>query len=154
MTRLKRQLVLVVEDDPHDREIYGRVLWYNGFDVLFAHDGVEGLEMAQAHHPDLVLLDLMIPRLDGLQFCGILKDDEATSDIHVIVLSGRPEAEMGAAAREAGCCRYLEKPVSPVRVLHEVESRIGRPPPATSSTRPRGPDADHDDGHGGALSAD
>ena len=148
MTRDKRQLVLVVEDDPHDREIYGRMLWYNGFDVVFAEDGVEGLAKSRAHHPDLALLDLMIPRLSGLEFCRRLKQDQETAGIPVVVLSGRPEAEMGRPARAAGCCRYLEKPISPVRVLHEIEERIGRPPaPAT----PRGASSP---GDGRALAAD
>lgn len=125
---MRRQLVLVVEDDAHDREIYGQVLWYNGFDVLFARDGVEAVAMARAHQPDLVLLDLMIPRLDGLRVCRLLKEDPETAGIPVMVLSGRRRNEMEAAARAAGCCRYLEKPVSPVVALHEVEEQIGRAP--------------------------
>lgn len=125
----KRQLVLVAEDEHHDWLIYGKLLWYNGFDVLHAEDGDEGLRLAREHKPDLVLADLMLPGLNGIDLCREIKHDPATSHIPVIMLTARRAAEYGSRATSAGCECFLEKPIGPVEVLHEVERRVGRPPP-------------------------
>jgi CheY-like chemotaxis protein len=127
----KRQLVLVAEDEHHDWLIYGKVLWYNGYDVMRAEDGDEGLRLAREHVPDLVLADLMLPGLDGIELCREIKGDPATRHIPVIMLTARRESEYGSRAIRAGCERYLEKPIGPVKVLHEVERMVGRPPPPT-----------------------
>lgn len=125
-----RPLILLAEDDPHDREIYGRVLWYNGFDVVYASNGHEAVALAIRHVPDLVLVDLLLPGLNGIEACRQIRANPATAHVPVIALTARPEREFGLLARDAGCLRYLEKPVSPVDVLKEVESLIGQPPPA------------------------
>src|SRR5688572_33175878 len=126
--RRERPLLLVVEDNPHDWEIYGNVLFYNGYDVMYASDGELGYRLAQEHHPDLILLDLRMPKLDGLTLCARLREDRSRAHIPVVVLSGYPKREFGPRAEAAGCARYLEKPTKPVEVLHEVEALIGRPP--------------------------
>lgn len=131
-----RQLILVVEDEPHDWEIYGKMLWYNGFDVLYARDGTEGLALARDYRPDLVLLDLGLPGMDGLEMCRRLKEDPATSGVPVLILTARPEGEYGDEARLAGCDRYLEKPKTPLEVLNEVESVIGPAPPGAEGRPP------------------
>ncbi len=125
---MPRPLILVVEDDRHEQEIYGRILWYNGFDVLFARDGVEGLDLARRHHPDLILLDLVLPELDGLTVCGMLRRNPSTAGIPLLALSALPADQMAAGARKLGCLRYLEKPTSPIEVLHAVEAVVGRAP--------------------------
>jgi len=126
----RRPLVLVVEDDPHDWEIYGKILWYNGFDVFYAADAEAGYRLAREHRPDLILLDLMLPKVDGLSLCRQLKDDPSLCDVPIIVLSGRPFSEFGQTALDLGCRAYLEKPIGPVEVLHRVEELIGRAPPS------------------------
>lgn len=131
-----RQLVLVVEDEPHDWEIYGKMLWYNGFDVLYAREGAEGLALAREYRPDLVLLDLGLPEMDGLELCKRLKEDPATSGVPVLILTARPEGKYGEKARLAGCDRYLEKPKTPLEVLNEVESVIGPAPPGAGGRPP------------------
>jgi two-component system, cell cycle response regulator DivK len=123
-----RPLVLAIEDNPHDWEIYGRILCYNGYDVMHATDGEQGLDLARRHVPDLVLLDLTIPRLDGLDVCRLLKSEPYTSSIAVMVLSSRDRERWEPLARAAGCDAYLEKPISPMDVLHKVERAIGRAP--------------------------
>ena len=132
---MERQRILVVDDDPHDREIYGKMLWYNGFDVIFASDGAEGLRLACERAPDLVLLDLVMPGLDGLTLCDRLKRQAGTEDIPVILLTGMRRPGLARRAQDTGCLRVLEKPVAPLDVLHEIEGVVGRPPPAS-------PDAD------------
>jgi DNA-binding response OmpR family regulator len=126
----RRPLVLVVEDDPHDWEIYGKILWYNGYDVFYAPDAEEGYLLALEHRPDLVLLDLMLPKGDGFELCRRLRRDSSLKDVPIVVLSGRPFGEFGQTALDLGCRAYLEKPIGPVDVLHRVEHIIGRPPPA------------------------
>lgn len=132
----ERPLVLVVEDNPDELELYGKILWYNGFDVLFARDGAEGLQFAQDHEPDLVLLDLGLPEMDGLELCRRLRQRTANSRIPVVILSARAEIDYGHRARWAGCDHYLEKPQSPLSVLHEVEKLIGPAPPGAMGSPP------------------
>lgn len=124
----KRQLVLAVEDDRNDWLMYGKMLWYNGFDVIHAEDGEEGLRMAREHVPDVILADLVLPRMSGIRMCSELRKDPATREIPIVVLTGRREREVGPRAREAGCDVFLEKPVGPVEVLHVVERLVGRAP--------------------------
>jgi CheY-like chemotaxis protein len=124
----ERQIVLLVDDDPHDREIYGQILCYNGFDVVCAGNGASGMQLARRVMPDIVLLDIGLPDLHGLDLCSSLRTEENTSEIPVIALSGYAEARMGEQARLAGCTRYIEKPASPVTVLHEIENLVGKPP--------------------------
>ena len=75
----ERQLVLLVDDDPHDREIYGRILCYNGFDVICAEAGTVALRLARKYMPDIVLLDIGLPDLHGLDLCSALRTDAETS---------------------------------------------------------------------------
>ncbi|MGH7474708.1 MAG: response regulator [Longimicrobiales bacterium] len=123
-----RQLVLVIEDNPHDWEIYGKILWYNGYDVLYASEGPRGLSLAHDSRPDLVLLDLALPGLDGLELCRQLKADEETSHAHVVALTARAKRECENEAIAAGVEYYLEKPIGPIEVLRVVADLIGRPP--------------------------
>lgn len=132
---MTRQRILVVDDDAHDREIYGKMLWYNGFDVIFAENGAEGLRLAREQRPDLMLMDVVMPGLDGLTLCARLKEQGGTAAIPVILLTGLRRPGLARRAADTGCLRLLEKPVSPLEVLREIEDVVGRPPPAS-------PDAD------------
>lgn len=146
----KRQLVVVAEDEPHEWEMYGKLLWYNGFDVIHARDGEQALALVRAHRPDLVILDLMLPKVDGLEVCRRLKGDDATRGIPVIALSARARWEMESKATAVGCMDYLEKPIGPLAVLHAVEDLIGRAPPAGADpgeSRPQGPEGGRDAWH-------
>lgn len=136
-TLRERQLVLLIDDDPHDREIYGRILCYNGFDVVCADGGMSGMQLARRYIPDIVLLDIGLPDLHGLDLCSTLRTEAETCDIPVIALSAYAEQRMGEQARLAGCTRYIEKPASPVAVLHEIEQLVGKPPLAGEGRPPR-----------------
>jgi CheY-like chemotaxis protein len=128
-SRRARPLVLLAEDDLHDSEIYGKTLWYNGFDVIYAEDGPTALELARRHTPDLVLVDLLLPRMNGIDVCRQLRAEPRLRDVPVIALTARAEGEFGLLARDAGCSGYLEKPIGPFAVLEAVEQVIGRAPP-------------------------
>lgn len=124
--RRDRQLVLLAEDNPHDLRLYGTVLFYNGFDVLEAGDGETAVALAEQHSPDLVLLDLLLPELTGIEACRRILQSGCTAP--VLALTARSRLEFGDVAREAGFRDYLEKPISPLNVLHRVEELVGRPP--------------------------
>lgn len=124
----RRPLVLVVEDDENDWEIYGKILWYNGYDVAYAEDGEEGLRLARKRKPDLVLVDMMLPGMDGLELCRRIRGDLALEGIPIVMLTARSVHDIGAQAHAAGCTAFLEKPQSPVELLHRVEDLVGRPP--------------------------
>lgn len=125
--RRARPLVLIADDDPEDLQIYGRILWYNGFEVVEAHDGDSALALALEHTPDLVLLDLLMPGRTGIDVCRELRDRGFSGP--VLALTARPERDFGRDARKAGCTGYLEKPINPLDVLHRIEELVGRPPP-------------------------
>ena len=117
--------VLLVEDDDDNQVIYSFILNHHGFAVLQARDGELGVQMARDHLPDLILMDLTMPRIDGLQATRMLKADPATSAIPIIALTAHAEREDRAAAREAGCVSFLSKPVEPRRVAVEVQRVLG-----------------------------
>jgi CheY-like chemotaxis protein len=125
---MDRKLILFVEDDEHDRELYGKLLWYNGFDVQFAMTGGEGMRFLETEHPRLVVLDLQLPDVSGVEVCQRMRASERTSDVPVVILTGRPKREFAAWAEAMGCAGFLEKPVTPLEVLYEVERVIGRAP--------------------------
>jgi CheY-like chemotaxis protein len=106
--------VLVVEDEPDIREVVSDVLADEGFEVLGARDGVEGLRKARAWHPSVVLLDLMMPGMNGWEFCAARHDDPELAKIPVIVLSalGRVD-DLDASA-------FLQKPFEIDRLVSEV----------------------------------
>jgi two-component system, OmpR family, response regulator len=132
-----RPLILLIEDDPQARDMYGKILWYNGFDVSYAVDAGTGWELARQQRPALILLDLMLPDENGLTLCRRLRAHPPTRGTPVVALTGRPRRVHGASAAGAGCNQYLEKPVSPVDVLHAVEALVGRPPlPGAVATLP------------------
>lgn len=132
-----RPVVLVVDDDADDRQIYGMMLCYNGFDVAFAVDNATGVEAARRYTPDLVLLDLGLPDGHGLEMCTQVRRWEQTAAVPIVVLSGFPEVELGDAARRAGCTDYIEKPANPIDVMHRIEEIVGTPPLAGEGRPPQ-----------------
>ena len=99
--------ILVVDDNATNRLVLVKVLEKEGYQVLEAVDGYEGVEMAQSSHPDLILLDVMMPGRDGFEVCRALKADEATSHVPIIFLSAKTEADDLDTAFAAGGCDYI-----------------------------------------------
>ncbi len=131
-----RPRVLIVDDDADDRRMYGMVLCYNGFDVAFAPDIQHGVELAREYTPDVVLLDLGLPDGNGLEFCSRIQRSPRNAGLPIVVLSGFRQTELGDAARRHGCSDYLEKPVSPVEVMHRIEELVGKAPLAGDGEPP------------------
>jgi two-component system, cell cycle response regulator DivK len=117
--------VLVVDDDPDTRHIWQTVLEHRGYDVLGAADGPQGVSMAQTHTPDLILMNLCMPTLDGLSATMLLRRDTRTARIPIIACTGFVREEGEDEAEHAGVNGYLEKPCEPSRMVEEVERIIG-----------------------------
>lgn len=122
---MERRTVLVVDDDHDTREIWRAVLQHHGYLVLQAADGTEGVRTAMAQGPDVVVMDLEMPGVDGLQATRHLKEHRLTSATPVIVVSAHAGAEYRERADAAGCDGYLAKPCPPAELLAEVERVLG-----------------------------
>ncbi|HET7228775.1 MAG TPA: response regulator [Longimicrobium sp.] len=112
--------ILLVEDNADNQEIYRTILAHYGYRVLQAFDGGSGVEMARSHRPDLVLMDLTMPVIDGVEATRMLKADPETAVIPVVALTACTQPEDFAAAQAAGCAAFLTKPVTPGHVAAEV----------------------------------
>lgn len=116
-----KKTVLLVEDNTHNRKIFSSMLAHAGFTVIEAEDGLEGLAQAQKGGPDLILMDLSIPGLDGWELTRRLKADPQTKAIPIVALTAHAMRGDEERARAAGCDGYLAKPISPKRVVEEVK---------------------------------
>jgi two-component system, cell cycle response regulator DivK len=120
----REQTILVVDDYEDNRQMYAELLAYVGYDVVEARDGAEAIAKAHGVLPDLIIMDLSLPILDGWEATRQLKADDRTSHIPVLALSGHaPEglAGLSEGARDAGCDGFLSKPCSPERLLEAVK---------------------------------
>ena len=122
------KMVLIVEDDPDNRAIYQTILEHAGYRVVLAVNGQEGVERATAQPPDLILMDLSMPVMDGWEAIRQLRSDPRTASVPACVLSAHVIVDGGYhAAIRAGFQGYLTKPVEPKHVLKEVRDWIGDP---------------------------
>lgn len=120
--------VLIVEDNFDNREIYAEILRHAGYDILEAENGARGVEKAREHLPDLILMDLSMPLMDGWEAIAILKGDIRTAGIPVLAVSAHVVMNGDyRRAESAGFSSYITKPIEPKAVLLEVRSRIGPP---------------------------
>lgn len=119
-------LILVVDDYADNREMYSAYLRFQGLDVVEAANGTEALEHAFERKPDLVVMDLSLPGVDGWQATRILKADERTKDVPVIAVTGHALAGAPERAAEAGCDGFLTKPCLPEDLLREIQRMLGR----------------------------
>ena len=117
--------ILVVDDDPVIQKLLAVNFEMEGYIVVTAGDGLEGLAQALEILPDLVLLDVMMPRMDGIDVVRHLKADQLTAAIPVILLSARAQAKDIAAGLEVGADDYVTKPFEPVELLDKVAALIG-----------------------------
>lgn len=122
---MPRRRVLLADDDPALRRLIGTTLGSGDFEVLQAVDGEEALRMAQQQLPELVLLDVNMPKLDGFEVCRLLKREPQTRDIKVVMLTARTTDADRARARDVGADDYFIKPFSPVQLLNKVYALLG-----------------------------
>jgi twitching motility two-component system response regulator PilH len=117
------RLVLVIEDDPDQRRFLERMLGGSGWRVVAAADGEAGLLAAAEHRPDAIVLDIMMPKLNGYQTCRRLKADPDTSAIPVIIVTTKDQPADAFWAKEVGAEAFLAKPVD-IRDLVDLLNRL------------------------------
>jgi len=113
--------LLIADDEDGIRSLVRMTLESDAYEILEAADGAEALELARAHHPDLLLLDVMMPGVTGLEVCRTLKSDPATAGITIVMLTARAQDSDREAGRAAGAESYFTKPFSPVALLRKVD---------------------------------
>jgi CheY-like chemotaxis protein len=113
-------LALLVDDDADTREMYGMYLRAGGYQVLISTNGIEAIESAEREHPDVIVMDLMMPRLDGWEATRHLKGNSRTRRIPIIACTGHVIGSSAERALDAGCDAYVTKPCSPPDLLAEI----------------------------------
>jgi CheY-like chemotaxis protein len=127
-------LILVVDDFEDNRAMYVQFLTFEGFRVAEADNGKEALDKAMTLQPDLVVMDLSLPILDGWEATRRLKSDERTRHIPVVALTGHALGGHSERARDAGCDSYLTKPCLPEDLVVEIRRMLA---PSSSKPKPR-----------------
>jgi two-component system, cell cycle response regulator DivK len=118
--------ILLVEDNEMNRDMLSRRLLRNGFEVVIAVDGRKGVEMATSEKPDLILMDMSLPVMDGWDATRHVKADPATKSIPVIALTAHAMVEDRDKAMAAGCDDFDTKPVELPRLLGKIEALLGK----------------------------
>jgi CheY-like chemotaxis protein len=118
--------ILLVEDNEMNRDMLSRRLERKGYQIVLALDGAEGLQMARTSSPDLILMDMSLPVIDGWEATRQLKADEATRQIPVIALTAHAMATDEEKARAAGCDDFDTKPIELPRLLGKIEALLQR----------------------------
>jgi len=118
--------ILVVDDEIYIVHILDFSLGMEGYEVLTALDGEQALEKARAEHPDLIVLDIMMPKLDGYETCKLLKADANTKDIPVILLSAKGRNVDQKIGFEVGADDYITKPFSPRKLVERINAILGQ----------------------------
>lgn len=116
--------ILVVDDEPHVVELVAFNLRREGYTVVSAKNGAEALVVVEREHPDLVILDVMMPIMDGVQVAETLKANEATSDIPIVMLTAKAQDSDILEGLVAGAEVYLPKPFSPTELSRVVKSLL------------------------------
>jgi DNA-binding response OmpR family regulator len=116
--------ILIVDDDPTAVELMQYILRGEGFETFLAVSGAQGIAMAKEELPDLILLDVMLPEVDGFEVCRRLRDDIATAAVPVIMLSARAQTKDLESGQQAGADLYLTKPIDLTELIQRVSSLL------------------------------
>ena len=117
--------ILAVDDEPHILKLVSFSLKSGGFDVIEASDGLTAIAIAEAEQPDLILMDVMMPVLDGFEACRRIKDNPATADIPVVMLTAKTQLSEQKAGLDCGATDYICKPFTPKDLVSQVEGLLG-----------------------------
>jgi len=123
--------VLLVDDYPDAREMYTEYLEFSGFDVIGAGNGLEALQRAVDANPDIILMDLSLPVMDGWEATRRLKADSRTAGIPVVALTGHALAGISEGAKKAGCDAFVTKPCLPEDLVREIRKILDTPDAST-----------------------
>ena len=128
-----RRCVLIVEDNPLNMKLFSAMIASQGYDVLQATDGREGLVMAQQLHPDVIVMDVQLPGMSGLEVAQTLKADASTQGIQIIATTAYALSDDEMKIRDSGCDAYMAKPIAITEFLELIDSLMARSPRAASS---------------------
>ena len=117
--------ILICDDDPVILRLLQVNLELEGYEVLLAHHGAQAIEVANDQHPDLVILDIMMPKLDGYQTCERLKENDSTKEIPVVFLSAKAQQTDIERGKGFGVDEYLTKPFDPNDLIDVVQRLVG-----------------------------
>src|SRR5258706_7936739 len=120
LTRPRRRLILVVDDVADNRDIYTQFLVHAGFQVASASDGQEAVDKAIQLAPDLIVMDLSLPVMDGWEATRRLKQNGTTKGIPIVALTAHAHQGVSETAKEAGCDRFITKPCPPDELAREI----------------------------------
>ena len=123
---MPKATVLVVEDDPVILRLLEVNFELEGFGVLLAHDGAEGIAVARAEQPDLIISDIMMPKASGLELVTVLKGDPDTKGIPIILLSAKAQMSDLKTGMDAGADDYITKPFEPLDLIDRVNALLNR----------------------------
>ncbi len=118
--------ILIVEDDPSFSRAIGHILQKEGYDVISASNGMAGLRMAKGENPDLLILDVMLPGLDGFEICSRLHQDPLTAKLPIIMLSAKGQDVDKTTGLKVGANEYLTKPIDRALLLEKITSLLGK----------------------------
>jgi two-component system phosphate regulon response regulator PhoB len=131
---MSKPTVLIVEDERSLQDVLSYNLSNEGFDVVTASDGQEGLQRAQRSLPDIILLDLMLPVIDGLQVCRQLRSDPRTQHIRILMLTAKSEEVDEIVGFSMGADDYVTKPFKIKPLIHRIKALLRRPKPDQSNS--------------------
>jgi len=117
--------ILIVDDEPFLREIVAAQLKAEGYDIIQATDGLEGLEKAKKENPDLIILDIMLPKMNGYEICGALKSDSKYNNIPIILFSAKAQEQDKNLGEKVGADAYITKLFGAKELVTKVKELIG-----------------------------
>ena len=118
--------ILIVEDDPSFSRAITHIIEKEGYDVISASNGMAGLRMAKDENPDLLILDVMLPGLDGFEICSRLRQDPLTAKLPIIMLSAKGQDVDKTTGLKVGASEYLTKPIDRALLLEKITSLLGK----------------------------
>jgi len=119
--------ILLVDDEPSILKMVGKRLEIEGFEVVMAVDGAEAVQKAQTEHPNLIILDLMLPKLNGYEVCTKLKQDPAYKHIPIVLFTAKTQDKDEKLGMECGANAYVRKPFRAQELLEKIRSLIAAP---------------------------
>ena len=120
----KKYRILIADDEPFNQELLEAFLIGENFELEFANDGLETIQKTESFKPDLILLDVMMPKLSGFEVCEQLKNDPATADIMILMVTALSELGDVERAVNVGCDDYLSKPIHKLELLKRVDNML------------------------------
>ena len=123
----EKHRILLVDDEPSIVKMVGKRLEVDGFEVLLAMDGQEGLHKARTEHPDLIVLDLMLPKLNGYEICTMLKQDARYQKVPIVLFTAKAQEKDEKLGMECGANAYVRKPFRAQELLDKIRALLTTP---------------------------